>query len=140
MSNSWKAVAAMGLAMIAALHFDSIVTDAAPADTKQKTEEPAPQEWFVAQDGTGQFTTISEAVDIIWIYPGVYEESVQMSQKQLQLVGIDKNLCILQNCEESYYHPPLEIAAGSVSNLTIYAYRVDTDPIGGSSTSVKAGV
>lgn len=143
MSNSWKAVAAMGLAMIAALHFDSIVTDAAPADTKQKTEEPAPQEWFVAQDGTGQFTTISEAVeqaaegDIIWIYPGVYEESVQMSQKQLQLIGIDKNLCILQNCEESYYHPPLEIAAGSVSNLTIYAYRVDTDPIGGSSTSVK---
>lgn len=143
MSNSWKAVAAMGLAMIAALHFDSIVTDAAPADTKQKTEEPAPQEWFVAQDGIGQFTTISEAVeqaaegDIIWIYPGVYEESVQMSQKQLQLIGIDKNLCILKNCEESYYHPPLEIAAGSVSNLTIYAYRADTDPIGGSSTSVK---
>lgn len=143
MGNSWKAVAAMGLAMIFALHFDAIVTDAAPADTKQKTEEPAPQEWFVAQDGTGQFTTISEAVeqaaegDIIWIYPGVYEESVQMSQKQLQLIGIDKNLCILQNCEESYYHPPLEIAAGSVSNLTIYAYRADTDPIGGSSTSVK---
>ena len=143
MGNSWKAVAAMGLAMIFALHFDAIVTDAAPADTKQKTEEPAPQEWFVAQDGTGQFTTISEAVeqaaegDIIWIYPGVYEESVQMSQKQLQLIGIDKNLCILRNCEESYYHPPLEIAAGSVSNLTIYAYRADTDPIGGSSTSVK---
>ena len=86
MGNSWKAVAAMGLAMIFALHFDAIVTDAAPADTKQKTEEPAPQEWFVAQDGTGQFTTISEAVeqaaegDIIWIYPGVYEESVQIQK------------------------------------------------------------
>ena len=141
MKSSWKQLAAVGLAMALTFSLGAEVAEAAPAQTK--AEEPAPQEWFVAQDGTGQFTTISEAVeqaaegDIIWIYPGVYEESVQMSQKQLQLIGIDKNLCILQNCEESYYHPPLEIAAGSVSNLTIYAYRADSEPIGGSSTSVK---
>lgn len=143
MSNSWKRMVAMGLVLLLGLNADSLMADAAPAKAEQRAEEPAPREWFVAQDGSGQYTTISEAVeqaaegDIIWIYPGVYEESVQMSQKQLQLIGIDKDLCILQNCEESYYHPPLEIAAGSVSNLTIYAYRANTAPIGGSSTSVK---
>lgn len=143
MRSSWKFVAALGLAITVILGSVSSVAEAAPVRTQQKAKETAPREWSVAQNGTGQFTTISEAVeqasegDIIWIYPGIYEESVQMSQKQLQLIGVDKELCILRNCEESYYRPPLEIAAGSVSNLTIYAYRSTDEPIGGSSTSVK---
>ncbi len=119
------------------------------AEAKKKGEDLAtpriPQTWMVAQDGSGQFTTISEAVeqaadgDIIWIFPGIYEESVQMAQKELQLVGVDPRFCVIQNCREDYFNPPLEVAAGKISNLTIYAYRGDATPIGSASTSVRGG-
>lgn len=136
-----------GLAMILSVTIlfpgQAFAAEAKKKDNAGDTQR-LPQTWMVAQDGTGQFSTISEAVaqaeegDTIWIFPGIYEESVQMADKELQLVGVDPRLCIIQNCREDYFNPPLEVAAGKVSNLTIYAYRGDVAPIGSASTSVKA--
>lgn len=80
----------------------------------------------VAKSG-GDYTTIAEAVngtnngDTILIYPGIYEEAVEMFGKERHLVGICKDTCILTNGTGNYDTPPLEANIGSVSNLTIIA-------------------
>lgn len=85
--------------------------------------------WLVAKDGTGQFDRIADAVmvatdgDTIQIAPGVYEEAIDTGAKELSLIGMDRDHCVLQNDSESYFTPPLNIACGRVENLTIYAYR-----------------
>ena len=80
----------------------------------------------VAKNG-GDYTTISSAVagtsdgDTILIYPGTYEEAVEMFGKERHLVGVCKDTCILINGTGNYDTPPLEANIGSVSNLTIIA-------------------
>jgi len=141
MRKTWSKIAAVLSAAVLAAGFSPISVEAAPEDV-QKGAESVARQWIVSQDGRGDFVTISQAVeaaadgDTIWICPGVYEESVQMPEKELHLVGVDKKTCIIQNCKEDYFSPPLEAAAGTVQNLTIYAYRVSDDPIGKESTSV----
>lgn len=83
-------------------------------------------EYIIAQDGSGDFTTIQEGVDnaddgdTLIIYPGIYTENVEVMGKELNITGIDKDCCILQ-CDTSFYRTvPLTIAAGNVSNLTIF--------------------
>lgn len=80
----------------------------------------------VAKSG-GEYSTIASAVagtndgDTILIYPGVYEEAVEMFGKERHLVGVCKDTCILTNGTGNYDTPPLEANIGSVSNLTIIA-------------------
>lgn len=80
----------------------------------------------VAKSG-GEYTTIASAVagtsdgDTILIFPGVYEEAVEMFGKERHLVGVCKDTCILTNGTGNYDTPPLEANIGSVSNLTIIA-------------------
>ena len=78
--------------------------------------------------GTGrQFSTISAAVlaandnDIILVYPGVYTEAVDAYAKKVHIRGISKAQCVLTYSANNYAYPPLQIAKGSVSNMTIYA-------------------
>ena len=81
---------------------------------------------IVAKSG-GEYSTIASAVagtsdgDTILIYPGVYEEAVEMFGKERHLVGVCKDTCILTNGTGNYDTPPLEANIGSVSNLTIIA-------------------
>lgn len=80
----------------------------------------------VAKSG-GDYATIADAVagtnngDTILIYPGIYEEAVEMFGKERHLVGVCKDTCILTNGTGNYDTPPLEANIGSVENLTIIA-------------------
>lgn len=79
----------------------------------------------VNADGTGDYTTISAAVsaastnDVIVVHPGVYTESVHAYAKKVHIKGVDRDTCILQYSGLDYANPPLEMAKGSVENLTI---------------------
>lgn len=85
--------------------------------------------YTIKQDGTGDFTTIQEGVnnasdgDTLFIYPGIYTEMVKVIDKNLNIVGADKDLCVLQYDTASYMTPTLNIAAGNISNITIYGMR-----------------
>lgn len=91
-------------------------------------------QYTVSQDGLGDFTSIQEAVnhaksgDTLIIYPGIYTENVNILNKAIHIVGIDKDSCILKYNTFSYFKVPLEIAAGSVSNLTIYGFNSEISP------------
>lgn len=83
------------------------------------------KEYIIAQDGSGDFMTIQEGVDkaqdgdVLIIREGVYNEAVLVMNKEISLIGVDKNLCVLKYDTASYRHVPLTIAAGRVANLTI---------------------
>ena len=87
---------------------------------------PIPRQYIISQDGSGDFLTIQEGVnaavdgDILIIYPGIYNENVEIMNKELTLMGISRDVCILQYDTAFYRKVPLTIAAGTVSNLTIY--------------------
>lgn len=97
-------------------------------------EKKKSKTYIVSQDGMGDCVTIQEAVnkakdgDTLVIYPGIYVENVEVMGKSLNLQGIDKDRCILQYDATLYNKVPLTIAAGKVSNITIY----------GNNTGVKA--
>jgi len=84
---------------------------------------------FIVVDaaGNGDYTTISAAVaaseedDIILVKPGRYVESVHAYDKNFHMFGIDKRSCILQYSGYDYTNPPLEIAKGSIENMTFNA-------------------
>ena len=86
----------------------------------------------VNADGSGDYTTLSAAVnsasdgDIILVYPGTYFESVHAYNKLVHIKGIDKKTCILEYHGKDYTNPPLEMAKGSVENLTIIARNSGT--------------
>lgn len=83
----------------------------------------------VAQDGSGDFLTIQAAVDAapnnanIVVLPGTYNENVRVTDKAVNIIGSGKYNCVLTYDTVSYLYVPLEIAAGSVSNMTIYGYH-----------------
>lgn len=85
--------------------------------------------YVVAQDGSGDYTTIQEAVDasgsgdVIQIMPGVYYESVRIDGKAITLEGVQRDSCIIQYRGDCYDTPPLDMASGTVRNLTIHAVR-----------------
>lgn len=88
-------------------------------------ESRYPKEYIIAQDGSGDFVTIQEGVDkaadgdTLIIREGTYNEEVLVMNKEINLIGVDKTLCIIKYDTASYRHVPLTIAAGKVSNLTI---------------------
>ncbi len=95
------------------------------------------KEYVVAQDGSGDFTTIQDAVDNVHdgdtliIRPGVYVESVQVLDKELHIKGSGRDECMLLYDTVSYMYAPLEIAAGSVSDMTIWGVHVrEREPSG----------
>lgn len=74
------------------------------------------------------YTKISDAVnDIITggtviVYPGEYnDETIECWGKTVNIIGIDKDLCIIKNNTGNYSTPPIEIGSGSLKNLTIIA-------------------
>jgi hypothetical protein len=101
---------------------------AAPQNNTQKTSKinHVSSQYIIAQDGTGDFATINEAVaaaqsgDTLIIYPGTYDEVISITGKELNLIGLSKDLCIIKSDGVSYRQSPLSIGAGTVSNLTIY--------------------
>ena len=77
----------------------------------------------------GSFETITEAVnaaadgDVILIYPGEYDESLDIRDKDLIMLGLDKDTCIIKYETTHYTAPVLNGAAGTFCNLTFYGYK-----------------
>ena len=89
-------------------------------------EIPVNNTYIIDKNGMGDFETIQEGVDqasdgdTLVIYPGVYTEEVSVIDKGLNIIGVDRDSCVIQYDTTSYMHMPLTIGAGKVSNLTIY--------------------
>jgi hypothetical protein len=83
-------------------------------------------QYIIAQDGTGNFATIGEGVeaaqsgDTLIVYPGTYDEVLYIAGKEINIIGVNKDLCILRSDSVSYRQSPLSIGAGTVANMTIY--------------------
>lgn len=79
----------------------------------------------VDKNGTGQYTSIATAVqnasngDTILVLPSTYEETVEAFGKELHIIGIEKESCIVVNHNANYLKPAFEFSAGSIENLTI---------------------
>lgn len=109
------------------IRYDNKITEERLTQYKKEEEEQISKllNIKVAQDGTGDYDTVSEAVEKaidgseITIYPGEYYEVIKAYGKNIKLIGIDKEKCIIYNDLDDYYNPPLEISKGYVENLTI---------------------
>ncbi|MBP5701264.1 MAG: hypothetical protein J6W85_02315 [Lachnospiraceae bacterium] len=83
----------------------------------------------------GTYSTITEAAyyagdgDIIYIYPGEYEESLDLRAKNLILFGQDRDTCIIKYETSRYTSPVLNASAGTFSNLTFYGYMISSSEL-----------
>ena len=115
-----------------------VILAAAQSQLTAQAEQPVPEgmtvqnntlekrQYKIAQDGTGDFRTIQEGVDnasdgdTLVVYPGIYTEAVQVMGKEVHIIGLSKDLCIIQYDAASYRKSPLTVGAGRIANLTIY--------------------
>lgn len=115
-----------------------VILAAAQPQMTAQAEQPVPEgmtvqnntlekrQYKIAQDGTGDFRTIQEGVDnasdgdTLIVYPGIYTEAVQVMGKEVHIIGLSKDLCIIQYDAASYRKSPLTVGAGRIANLTIY--------------------
>lgn len=90
--------------------------------------------YIIAKDGSGDFSTIQEGVDrakdkdTLIIKEGIYNESVEIFDKAINLIGVDKEKCILIYNNVYYWRIPLTIPAGNIKNLTIYGTKYGNYP------------
>ncbi len=114
-----------------------VILVAAQSQMTAQAEQPVPEgmtvqnntlekrQYKIAQDGTGDFRTIQEGVDnasdgdTLVVYPGIYTEAVQVMGKEVHIIGLSKDLCIIQYDAASYRKSPLTVGAGRIANLTI---------------------
>ena len=97
-----------------------------PSQAKQKYTKGT---YHVSKDGTKDFTSIATAVVLVpsgstlIIHEGVYNESMDIQSKLINMRGVSKENCIIQYDTANYAHVPLNIAAGTYENLTIKGYH-----------------
>ena len=72
------------------------------------------------------YKTISEAIasskegNVIIVFPGTYDEIVQLRDNDIRLIGVNKDKCIIQNTTGIFDNAPLYAYGDfSVSNMTI---------------------
>lgn len=91
---------------------------------RQHLAEPDTNGVYVVSKN-GKYKTITSAINVapanslILIMPGTYEEQIDTKNKNIHLIGVDKETCIILDKTGMYDTPPLEISGGSVQNLTI---------------------
>lgn len=94
---------------------------------------------IVAKDGTGDYTTINEAVrnagDIgnpttILLREGVYDEVVYLRNKhEISIVGINRDKCVIQNTTGIYAYTPVMVNGNfELRNLTMRMLSGDFVP------------
>jgi len=95
----------------------------------------------VAQDGTGDYKTINEALTYAYtiesvnnpitiiIYPGVYKEVCNVKGTHfVSLVGVNRDTCIIRDDTGIYNNCPLRIEGASyIANLTLIATHSETN-------------
>lgn len=86
---------------------------------------------IVAKSG-GDYTTINAALQAepagttLLIMPGTYDECVRGFNKEINIIGVNRQDCILLRGTGEYANPPLEAGSGYVANMTIHADRSNT--------------
>lgn len=107
----------------------ALQTDAAENSFLVREDTESENPVFIAAKNETEDRTIQSAVEqiaeegTVVILPGTYYENVKAWGKKIHFYGADKESCVLESFSASYYAPPLEIGAGSVKNLTIYACK-----------------
>lgn len=123
--NGNIAISATNIPMVSNLSIEETVSDISDDVEEIQTKINAFKTIVVDASGSGDYTTISAAIsaasdnDIILVQPGTYMETVHAYTKKVNIVGVDRKTCILQYSGLDYANPPLEMAKGSVKNLTI---------------------
>ena len=75
--------------------------------------------------GFGDYDNIADAVtaandgDTVLVYPGTYTEPIEAWGKTIDIVGVDKNTCVITNDTGNYSTPAVEIDSGRIANFTI---------------------
>ena len=86
----------------------------------------------VSPNGTYQTITAGIAAvsagGTVFVLPGTYEEQIDTRAKEVNIVGLDKYTCILKDTSGMYATPPIEIAKGSIQNMTIIETGEDSTP------------
>ena len=91
------------------------------------------KKWKVNKNGFLTYEKISDVCQIakdnetIYISNGEYEEVLELWDKTINLVGESEENTIIYNKNGNYSTPPLEMGAGRLENLTIYA-KYEADP------------
>lgn len=85
-------------------------------------------------NGNGDYTNLSSAVananngETIIVMPGIYEnEEVKCWGKSLNIIGINRDTCIIKNKTCDYKKPPIEFSVGILKNLSFIAEYNETN-------------
>ncbi len=122
--NKWIPLA-LALVILAAAQSQMTAQEPVPEGMTVQNNTLEKRQYKIAQDGTGDFRTIQEGVDnasdgdTLVVYPGIYTEAVQVMGKEVHIIGLSKDLCIIQYDAASYRKSPLTVGAGRIANLTI---------------------
>lgn len=83
---------------------------------------------IVDKNDNGDYTTLTEACNnapngsTILVYPAVYDnEIVKAGDKELSIIGVDKDKCIIQNDSGAYNDDPIQMTSGYLANVTVKA-------------------
>ena len=99
-------------------------------------------DYVVAKDGSGNFTSVTEACNVakagesIYIKSGVYDNEVIVGtwSKKLYLVGESAKDTIIKNSLGDYNKPPIQIGSGYLKNITFYSEYTGTQERGTGAT------
>lgn len=81
--------------------------------------------YIVDKNGSGDFTTINEAIDstndgdTIYIKSGIYNEKVKMWGKNRHLIGESKHNTFIVSTSRLYNNEPLQANMGTIENITL---------------------
>lgn len=99
-------------------------TNTPPFYKKSRLKDSLMYDIVVAKDGSGDFTTVTEAAryamdgDVVFVKPGIYEdEEIELFGKTISLIGENPYTTIITNDLNTYERPPLEMASGRLENL-----------------------
>ena len=102
------------------------------SSTLEKTNNSLIFKYVVAADGSGDFTSVSEAVrnassgDSIYIKSGEYDEIIDLPHdKSIHLVGENRCSTIIYNTNGDYFKAPILMGGGVLEELTVYSKKVE---------------
>ena len=92
---------------------------------------------IVSKDGSGDYTTVTEAVAnasdgyTILVMPGVYDkETVRGFNKDITIMGLNKETTIIKNDDGNKMNVPIEINVGHLIGLTVETYFTEGHTVG----------
>jgi len=84
----------------------------------------------VSKDGSGDFTTIADAIDAvpdrfpIYVKNGTYEEIIRSFLKEVNIIGESREDCILVSYDGRHDYSTIECYCGKIENMTIKSQYV----------------